>query len=143
MHYINLYIINILFILYIFFRHDKELENSQWISLTIHEMRKKISATIMDDENKNDLSPILYYGSDFLLTPEDWRDLISADHDSLPIDLPFVQLSANLLKRNIILLPILQKDIEDFKQQMLKEMSSLKDGLETERKARQALEKEV
>ena len=71
-------------------------------------MRKKISATIMDDENKNDLSPILYYGSDFLLTPEDWRDLISADHDSLPIDLPFVQLSANLLKRNIILLPILQ-----------------------------------
>ena len=112
MHYINLYI-NISYILYIFFRHDKDLENSQWISLTIHEMRKKISATIMDDENKNDLSPILYYGSDFLLTPEDWRDLISADHDSLPIDLPFVQLSANLLKRNIILLPILQKDIED------------------------------
>ena len=33
--------------------------------------------------------------------------------------------------------------MEDFKLQMLNEISSLKDGLETERKARQALEKEV
>ena len=78
-------------------------------------MRKKISETIMDDENKNELSPVLYFGSDFLLPPEDWRDLMSADDDPLPIDLPFVQLSANLLKRNIILLPILQKDIDNEK----------------------------
>ena len=76
-------------------------------------MRKKVSETIMEEENKNELSPLLYYGSDLLLTPEDWRDLMCADDDPLPIDLPFVQLSANLLKRNIILLPILQKDIEE------------------------------
>ena len=76
-------------------------------------MRKKVSDTIMEEENQNELSPLLYYGSDLLLTPEDWRDLMCADDDSLPIDLPFVQLSANFLKRNIILLPILQKDIED------------------------------
>ena len=97
----------------IIFRYDRDVENSQWLKLTIHKMRKKISESIMEDENKSNLSPVLYYGSDFLLTPEDWRDLMSADHDPLPIDLPFVQLSANLLKRNIILLPILQKDIEN------------------------------
>ena len=83
------------------------------MQLTSYEMRKKISETIMEDENKHNLSPVLYYGSDFLLTPEDWKDLMSLDNDPLPIDIPFVQLTANLLKRNIILLPILQKDIED------------------------------
>ena len=33
--------------------------------------------------------------------------------------------------------------MEEFKLQMLKEISSLKDGLEKERKARQTLQKEV
>ena len=35
------------------------------------------------------------------------------DDDCLAIDLPFVHLSAKLFNRNIILLPILQKDVED------------------------------
>lgn len=37
----------------------------------------------------------------------------------------------------------LKKDMETFKKEMLKEISSLKDDLETERKSRQALEKEI
>ena len=86
------------------------------MKLTTHQMRKKISETILEDENKKELSSVLYYGSDFLLTPEDWKDLMCTDNDDrLGIDLPFVQLTANLLKRNIILLPILQKDIHDEK----------------------------
>ena len=86
------------------------------MKLTTKEMRNIISETILQDEHKEELSPVLYYSSDFLLSPQDWKDLMCVDNeDRLGIDLPFVQLSANLLKRNIILLPILQKDIQDEK----------------------------
>ena len=86
------------------------------MKLTTKEMRNIISETILQDEHKEELSPVLYYSSDFLLSPQDWKDLMCVDNeDRLGIDLPFVQLTANLLKRNIILLPILQKDIQDEK----------------------------
>ena len=98
------------------FRYDTDLKDSHWMKLTTKEMRNIISETILQDENKEELSPVLYYSSDFLLSPQDWKDLMCIDNeDRLGIDLPFVQLSANLLKRNIILLPILQKDIQDEK----------------------------
>ena len=64
---------------------------------------------------ENELSPVLYFG-DLLLSPEDWKDLMCQNDDQhLAIDLPFVQLTAKMLQRNIILIPILQKDIQDEK----------------------------
>ena len=98
----------------IFSRNDSELKNSNWMELTNHEMRKEISKTILEDENMKDLSAYLYYGTDVLLSPNDWKGLMSDDNDDdcLAIDLPFVQLTAKLLKRDIILVPILQEDLK-------------------------------
>lgn len=112
-----MFYINFFQFFFIIFRHDSEFKESTWMELTNHEMRTKISKTILENENKKELSAHLYFGSDFLLPPNDWKDLMSEknDDDCLAIDLPFVKLTANSLKRNFILVPILQEDMKDEK----------------------------
>ena len=105
-------------------------------------MRKKISETIFEEEKKNELSPLLRYSYDFLLSPEEWKELICVeDSDYMAIDLPFVQLTAYQLKRNIILLPILQKDIEDeiSVEEKQKDVDNNKSDLEKEKDAKMFL----
>ena len=106
------------------------------------EIRKKISETIFEEEKKNELSPLLRYSYDFLLSPEEWKELICVeDSDYMAIDLPFVQLTAYQLKRNIILLPILQKDIEDeiSVEEKQKDVDNNKSDLEKEKDAKMFL----
>ena len=80
-----------------FFRNDSELKNSTWMKLTNHDLRRKISETILENENKKELSAFLYFGNDFLLPPEDWKDLMSEENDHcLSIALPFVKLTAKI-----------------------------------------------
>ena len=101
------------------FRNDKTLRKSHWMDLTINELRQKISTTILEEENKKALSPHLRYDWDTTFSPEEWCEFMSSkekDHN-LPIDLPFVQLTANLIRRNILLIPILQRDVESDKKQ--------------------------
>ena len=72
-------------------------------------MRNEICSEICKDENK-DLHHLLYFGSD-LLDPEDWKELmIQENEDALHCDLIFVQLAANYLKRQIVLIPLYQPD---------------------------------
>ena len=67
-----------------------------------------------DEKIQKDLSPVLYYDDELLLSPDEWMELMEEKNDDhrLACDLPFVQLTANLIKRNISLLIIKQKDIE-------------------------------
>ena len=68
----------------------------------------------MEEENSHKLSPFLSYNWQFSFSPEEWKDLmLSDDENCLPCDLPFVQLAANMIHRDILLIPILQSDIED------------------------------
>ena len=68
----------------------------------------------MEEENSHKLSPFLSYNWQFSFSPEEWKDLmLSDDENCLPSDLPFVQLAANMIHRDILLIPILQSDIED------------------------------
>ena len=109
------------------------------MELTNHEMRKEISKTILEDENMKDLSAYLYYGTDVLLSPNDWKGLMSDDNDDdcLAIDLPFVQLTAKLLKRDIILVPILQEDLKDEKSAEDDHSNVKNDKLDAEEKIRE------
>ena len=79
--------------------------------MTHLQIRKEISQTILEDENKKKLSPFLWFDNNILLEPQDWVQMMNYDNDYLACDLPFTQLTANCLNRNIILIPILQDDI--------------------------------
>ena len=80
----------------------------------VQEMRQIICQTMENGENKKDLSPILYYDEELLLSPDEWIELMGEENDHrLACDLPFVQLAAKLIKRNISLLIIKQKDVEN------------------------------
>ena len=82
----------------------------------VQEMRQIICQTMENGENKKDLSPILYYDEELLLSPDEWIELMGEENDHrLACDLPFVQLAAKLIKRNISLLIIKQKDVENRK----------------------------
>ena len=100
------------FLINIISSFDDILKNSQWMQMTPLQIRKVISQTIRKDENKKTLSPFLWYNYDMLLQPEHWEELMIDHDDYLACDLPFVQLSANCLNRNIVLVPILQEDME-------------------------------
>ena len=76
--------------------------------MTPLQIRKEISQRMLEDDNKKKLSPFLWYDNHVLLEPQDWEQMMN---DELPCDLPFVQLAANCMNRNIILVPILQDDI--------------------------------
>ena len=67
----------------------------------------------MESENSY-LKPFLRYDYDTPFTPQEWHELMSMDFGDEPIacDLPFAQLAANLLERDIILVPILQSDVD-------------------------------
>ena len=82
--------------------------------MTYFQIRKEISQTILEDENKKKLSPFLWYDNNILLEPHDWVQMMNYDNDYLACDLPFTQLTANCLNRNIILIPILQDDINHY-----------------------------
>ena len=76
-------------------------------------MRNQISQSILEDVNSN-LKPFLRFDYDTPLTPEEWHQMMSTETIDEPIacDLPFVQLAANFLERNIILIPVLQTEVE-------------------------------
>ena len=76
-------------------------------------MRNQISQSILEDANSN-LKPFLRFDYDTPLTPDEWYQMMSRDTIDEPIarDLPFVQLAANFLERNIILIPVLQAEVE-------------------------------
>ena len=77
------------------------------------EIRETICKTMENEETKKELSPILYYDDELLLSPEEWIELMGEKNEHrLACDLPFVQLTAKLIKRNISLLIIKQKDVE-------------------------------
>ena len=81
----------------------------------VEEMRQIICETMKNEEIQKDLSPILYYDDELLLSPDEWMELMGEKDDHrLACDLPFVQLTAKLIKRNISLLIIKQKDVENF-----------------------------
>lgn len=89
---------------------------------TIEQLRNDICCEVLKEENK-DLHHLLYFGSD-LLDQDDWKDLMNqVNEDSLHCDLPFVQLAANYMKREIVLIPIYQPESE-------KEISINKDDVE-------------
>ena len=73
-------------------------------------MRSQISQTILDNENLY-LEPFLRYDYDTSFSPQDWHELMSMESE-MACDLPFAQLAANILERDIILVPILQSDVE-------------------------------
>ena len=82
--------------------------------MTIKDMRHQISQTILEEDNRSKLSPFLSFNWQFSFSPEDWRNMMTSDDEHcLPCDLPFVQLTSNLIHRDIILIPILQSDVED------------------------------
>ena len=92
---------------------DETLKHSQWMQYNIEEMRQIICQTMKNEEIQKDLSPILYYDDELLLSPNEWMELMGEKNDHrLACDLPFVQLTASLIKRNISLLIVKQKDIE-------------------------------
>ena len=79
---------------------------------TIEQLRKNICSEIFKDENKL-LHNFLYFAYD-LLNPDDWNDLMNQmNEESLHCDLPFVQLAANYLKREIDLIPIKRVESEN------------------------------
>ena len=79
---------------------------------TIEQLRKNICSEIFKDENKL-LHNFLYFAYD-LLNPDDWNDLMNQmNEESLHCDLPFVQLAANYLKRQIDLIPIKRVESEN------------------------------
>ena len=77
-------------------------------------MRQSVCQTMKDEQIQKDLAPVLYYDDHLLLSPEEWMELMQEESDDhrLACDLPFVQLTANLIKRNISLLIVKQKDVE-------------------------------
>ena len=94
--------------------HCKNDYQYQDNDFTIEQMRNDISSEIFKDENR-DLHHVLYFGSD-LLEPGDWKDLVmQIDEDTLPCDLPFVQLASNYLKRKFYLIPVNQPNTESEK----------------------------
>ena len=87
-------------------RYDDEYRENNF---TMELLRNDICSEIYKDENKN-LHHLLYFGND-LLDPDDWKDImIQQNEDTLHCDLIFVQLAANYLKRQIVLIPIFQPD---------------------------------
>ena len=79
---------------------------------TIEQLRKNICSEIFKDENKL-LHNFLFFAYD-LLNPDDWNDLMNQmNEESLHCDLPFVQLAANYLKRQIDLIPIKRVESEN------------------------------
>ena len=95
------------------FSCDENLKNSQWMNCKVDEMRKIISETMKNEKIQKDLAPILYYDDELLLSPDEWIELMGETDDSrLACDLPFVQLTANVIKRNISLVIIKQKDVQ-------------------------------
>ena len=79
---------------------------------TIEQLRKNICSEIFKDENKL-LHNFLFFAYD-LLNPDDWNDLMNQmNEESLHCDLPFVQLAANYLKREIDLIPIKRVESEN------------------------------
>ena len=93
------------------FTYDDEYKNS---NLTSNDVREVVCATVYDKENE-DLHPVLYFEKNELISPEDWEEVMSiSGQDCLYCDLPFIQMASNYFKRNIVLIPIHQKDqIED------------------------------
>ena len=76
----------------------------------------------MKEDNK-DLQHFLYFSTD-LLNREDWKEMmVQHNEDSLHCDLVFVQLAANYLKKEIVLIPIYQPEIE-------KEIANKKSNIE-------------
>ena len=94
----------------IIFSHDEVLKNSHLVQLSDNEIRSQISQTILDSENSY-LQPFLRYDYDTPFTPQEWHELMSMESD-MACDLPFAQLTANILERDIILVPILQEDVD-------------------------------
>ena len=82
--------------------------------MTPNDLRKVVCATVHDKENE-DLHPVLYFEKNELISPHDWEEVMSiSGQDCLYCDLPFIQMAANYFKRNIVLIPIYQKEqIED------------------------------
>ena len=76
-------------------------------------MRREISSLILEDDNSW-LKPFLRFDYDTPLTPEEWNQMMMVETIDEPIacDLPFAQLAANFLERNIILVPVLQTEVE-------------------------------
>ena len=76
------------------------------INFTIEQLRHDISSKIHNKENEI-LHHVLYFGEDHeILPPIIWQELMSNEYDLVHCDLPFVQLAANHLQRNIYLLPL-------------------------------------
>ena len=86
------------------FKYDREYLDS---NLSIENMRECVSASVFLEENV-DLHPILNFENNEPLSAEQWKDLMSISKDGLHCDLPFVQMTANWLNRNISLIPIYQ-----------------------------------
>ena len=86
------------------FRLNNVHQNNEF---TIEQMRNDICSEIFKDENKL-LHHLLYFGSD-LLEPVDWKEVMTqVNEDTLPVDLVFVQLACNYLKRKFYLIPVNQ-----------------------------------
>ena len=80
---------------------------------------------MLEETNRRELASVLYYDDEFILSPEEWVELMSEKEEHrLACDLPFVQLCANLLRRNISLIVIKQKDIKKPQQDSEKEGES-------------------
>ena len=92
------------------FSHDEVLKSSHLNELSNIEIRQTISQTITQSENLY-LKPFLRFDYDTSFTPQEWHELMSMESD-LACDLPFAQLTADILERDIILFPILQSDVE-------------------------------
>ena len=81
--------------------YDKELNGTNF---TVEQLRHDISSKIHDKKNEL-LHHVLYFGEENeILPPSVWQELMSNDYDCVHCDLPFVQLAANHLQRNIHLL---------------------------------------
>ena len=89
------------------------MKSSNFIQLSSSELRSQISQLILEDDNSW-LKPFLRFDYDTPLTPEEWNQMMMAETIDEPIacDLPFAQLAANFLERNIILVPVLQAEVD-------------------------------
>ena len=94
----------------IIFSSDEALKESNFAQLSNKEMRGQISQTILESDNSY-LKSFLRYDYDTSFTPQEWHELMSMEHD-MACDLPFAQLASNILKRDIVLVPILQSDVD-------------------------------
>ena len=91
------------------FKFDAEYADS---NLTVEDIRECVSASVFCEENQ-DLYPVLNYERNELLDPESWNEIMQISENGIYCDSPFIQMAANWFNRNIVLIPVLQKDCQE------------------------------